>query len=335
MKTQTSKQLQPNRWPLFFLISFALMASNVAWSADGLIEINQARALAGSLNGDPLLDPPGFPVHLSEGGSYILTSDLIVPTADTSAIALYTAAGAAVADPVSLDLNGFSIVGPGTCTGEGSAISCSESTGVGIDTVGVGTTIVRNGRISGFGTGVWLRTGDAGGCILRDLVVAGNTNIGIVLSGYYSPCIVSGSDVRKNGTYGLVQWPATIVRDSTIRGNGENGLQSQLSPLAAFRATIRGNGGRGINLNGRSLMVVDSSIGFNTLQGVLTGASPHYILLGNSIYGNTGNQLEFGACGAFSNSVIASGGGGTTVVHPCPPSISMGPNLCDGSLTCP
>ena len=58
-----------------------LLLPTTPHAADGKIEINQAKALAGGVTAT---DAPGFPVTIDQSGSYLLTSDLTVP-ADTSA----------------------------------------------------------------------------------------------------------------------------------------------------------------------------------------------------------------------------------------------------------
>jgi hypothetical protein len=48
----------------------------------------------------------GFPYHIDKSGSYRLSSDLVISGTNTNGIDIDTSA-------VSLDLNGFSIIGPG------------------------------------------------------------------------------------------------------------------------------------------------------------------------------------------------------------------------------
>ena len=79
-----------------------------ALGGDGVAEINQTAALAGGVTP---ADTPGFPVTLSQPGSYVLTSNLVV---STEVIGIDV-----TADNVSIDLNGFSLIGPTTCTGQG------------------------------------------------------------------------------------------------------------------------------------------------------------------------------------------------------------------------
>ena len=111
------------------VLTIALFASARAYAVDGVVLIDQNKALAGNVTPG---DTAGFPVTISQPGSYRLSSNLTVPNATTSAIQI-TSHG------VSLDLNGFSIIGPGTFPSE-------------IGIVGDGHKRVRifNGAISGF-----------------------------------------------------------------------------------------------------------------------------------------------------------------------------------------
>ena len=71
-----------------------------ALGVDGAIEINQARAIIGGVSGG---DSPGLPVSITEPGNYRLTGNLDVDEA-TTAVSINS-------DNVTLDLNGFSIIG--------------------------------------------------------------------------------------------------------------------------------------------------------------------------------------------------------------------------------
>jgi hypothetical protein len=96
--------------PLAVAILLASAATPAA-AVDGVIEINQAAALAGGITPG---DTPGFPVTLSQPGSYRLTGNLDttgLPNAQDVTVIRVTASD------VSIDLNGFAIVGPVTCTG--------------------------------------------------------------------------------------------------------------------------------------------------------------------------------------------------------------------------
>jgi len=78
-------------------------------TASGPVVITQAAALQGGISG--VCDTPGFPITICKPGSYVLGSNLTVP-ANTDGIDI------AVSD-VTIDLNGFTLKGPVTCTGLG------------------------------------------------------------------------------------------------------------------------------------------------------------------------------------------------------------------------
>src|SRR5215472_16787685 len=92
----------------------SLIASS-AYAVDGVLEINQVCATGpGCFPGDSA----GLPVTITTAGSYRLTSNLTVPNATTDGIDVN-------ADNVTIDLNGFIILGP--CVGS----PCSP-TGAGV-----------------------------------------------------------------------------------------------------------------------------------------------------------------------------------------------------------
>ena len=85
----------------------SLIAATPALAVDGQVAITQARAMAGGVTPG---DAPGFPVSINLPGSYVLSSGLTVPDANTNAIVIN-------ADHVTVDLNGFAILGPTDCSG--------------------------------------------------------------------------------------------------------------------------------------------------------------------------------------------------------------------------
>jgi hypothetical protein len=101
-----------------FLV-LVLASSTSVFAADGVILIDQNRALAGNVTPG---DAPGFPVTISQPGSYRLSSNLVVP-ADSNGIEL-------TVDGVTLDLNGFAIIGSGSGTGTGIIARDSGARGV-------------------------------------------------------------------------------------------------------------------------------------------------------------------------------------------------------------
>src|SRR5690348_13376939 len=80
--------------------------SSSLYAVDGVVLIDQNHALAGNITPG---DTAGFPITISQPGSYRLTSNLTVPDLNTTGIQI-------TADFVTIDMNGFSIIGPGVCT---------------------------------------------------------------------------------------------------------------------------------------------------------------------------------------------------------------------------
>lgn len=207
-------------------------AASPADATDGVIEINQARALAGGVTPS---DTPGFPVTIDTPGSYRLTSNLTVPDADTTAIAVPSA------DNVTLDLNGFSILGPTVCTGSPPSLTCSPlGDGVGVNASNRSNITVANGTVRGMGS-VGIFTGpnslikevhvlsngwngiQPDGGIVIDNTVRSNKNIGINFLG--SCGAISGNMVESNGSAGISTTLGTTVSGNSVRSNviGING----------------------------------------------------------------------------------------------------------------
>lgn len=197
--------------------SILLAALFAASSAFAQTTIDQARALAGNVTSG---DTPGFPVTISQPGSYKLMSNLAVP-ANTNGIII-------TADNVTLDLNGFTLAGPGQCTQPYSSVAqpvtCTQQVGgkEGIRIVATGGGIViRNGTVRGFGNfGIYTVNGE----VLENLHVTQNGSMGIT---------------------GMENAPAgTVLVNSVVDLNGAGGVA--LSGGYIERSTISSNGGFGV-----------------------------------------------------------------------------------------
>jgi hypothetical protein len=230
------------------LVALALVlataVSHVARAADGALEINQACVATGCFPGDTA----GFPVEITSPGSYKLTSNLVVPDANTIAVSI-------VPDSVSLDLGGFAIQGPTLCTGE-PVTSCTPM-GSGVGVSAGNRSRIYNGTIQGMGGG---GIGSGTDARMWDLTVVHNGSAGIFLS--------------RGGS----------VRNSTVNFNGERGIRGisggGFGEVAG--CTVRGNKDDGIALS--SGLVVDSRIQNNGAEAIQGGGDVGYhgnILMGN------------------------------------------------------
>ena len=132
-----------NRFLQLTLASLALAA--LGSSAFAQATIDQNKAMAGNVTPG---DTAGFPVTISQPGHYKLTSNLYVPAA-TQGIVI-------TADNVTLDLNGFGIIGPVNCSFDKQSfyVNCQGWTSGAIDLSAVISeqvaVVVRNGFAKGF-----------------------------------------------------------------------------------------------------------------------------------------------------------------------------------------
>src|SRR5262249_28675553 len=131
------------------------------YAVDGVVLIDQNRVLAGNITPG---DTPGFPVTISQPGSYKLPGNLTVPDVNTTGVLI-------TSDFVTLDRNGFTIAGPVVCTG--SPATCTAAgTGIGIQS-GIPETVspprgtkVFNGSVRGMG-GVGVQVTGTGALVDR------------------------------------------------------------------------------------------------------------------------------------------------------------------------
>jgi hypothetical protein len=176
----------------------AMMAARPGLAVDGVIEINQSRALAGAVTAG---DFAGYPIDLNVSGSYRLTSNLNAPV---------NSGGIQVnADDVTIDLNGFTLTGGGGLIADGISIAGHKN------------VELRNGTIRGFTrSGVFTNINTQ---YIRVIGVTaiGNVTDGIDLQGQGN--IIDGCTVLNNGS-GMRVFEGSLVTNSVARGNTFFGL---------------------------------------------------------------------------------------------------------------
>ncbi|NVN91043.1 MAG: right-handed parallel beta-helix repeat-containing protein [Desulfuromonadales bacterium] len=262
------------------------LSTTPASAVDGVIEINQARALAGNVTSG---DTAGFPVTISQSGSYRLTGNLTVPNTSVHAIQI-------TADNVSVDLNGFSIIGQTVCSG--TPLECvPTASGYGIDSLRNNISVA-NGVIRGMGMGLWL-VGDT--LVVENVRVLSNSMGGIYL-GYNA--IVNRSVSRNNGGNGI------NVFNGTVNGN-----------------TSSGNGKDGISVSVKGATVTNNFVSDNEENGIHMTRG---VAMGNTAVKNTGfGLLSEGGC--VYNMFYDNNGGNSNSQRDC---IALGSNVCGAGL-CP
>lgn len=109
-----------------------------------------AAALAGGAQAQTVIGggktAPTFPIVISQPGSYKLAANLLVPAGVDGIVVS--------ASDVSIDLNGYAITGPVTCSGNSgpASVVCTSSSSRGITSVGDTYRLaVRGGSVGGFG----------------------------------------------------------------------------------------------------------------------------------------------------------------------------------------
>ncbi len=196
---------------LFTAVMSALAPGALA--VDGTVLINQST----SVNGLPGCQHSGFPIQICQPGSYRLSGSITVSDTNTDAIDI-------AASDVSLDLNGFRIVGP-----------CSASracVGNGVQAPETGNISVFNGTVRGFNFGIYIGKNSH----VEKVQALDNHLIGIDVD---SGSIVTGSVANDNGGVGISVTNGTI-NNNTANNNGEYGIQAQC-PSSIVGNTMAGN----------------------------------------------------------------------------------------------
>ena len=256
-----------------FLLHLSMLALAltpfVAHAAGGAFEINQDCIAVGCFVGDAA----GYPVTITQPGTYVLTSDLAPSGNQFIETIIVTAA------PVDIDLNGHTIEGGATCSGTPVTAACTGFTGytgIAMSHGGVlGNFHVHNGRIHGFRNAGILASDSASGSSFEQLVLSENA-FGIGVSG------AAGTDaghirdcqIVRNSTTGVTASAGsrsrTFVENSTISGNQFFGLYLG-SGSVVTGSRINDNGQVGIDCT-----ALACALGQNTFQGNAGGPSAQY-----------------------------------------------------------
>ncbi|MEM7410500.1 MAG: right-handed parallel beta-helix repeat-containing protein [Myxococcota bacterium] len=241
---------------LFFCLSALVSFPLGAMAVDGVIEINDNRAVAGSVTPG---DTGGYPVSITVAGSYRLTSDL------SGIIAVSSGVG-----PVEIDLNGFTVDGGGQV---GSGINGALA-GAGM--------VVRNGVVRNF-TVSCVRVGDEGRV---DRVLTEDCQTGIS-TGVHS--IVTRSHARDHTLNGVSAGIGSRVSSTVTEGNTGDGVQAGARSVTSQTLT-RGNNSAGLDLGSESVSFGNVVAG----NGVGIALDSRSVADGNTIGSSAGGGLSAG-----------------------------------------
>jgi len=256
---------------------FVLTAASSAYAVDGVVLIDQNRALAGNVTPG---DDPGFPVSLTKSGSYRLSSDLVVSDINLSGISIETG------QAVSIDLNGFSIRG----VHSGGPRPCQAVTpGKGIATgLGNATDVdIRNGTIERMGCDGILLIGF--GNMVQNVRVRGNGATGIQLTG-----VIINNTITNNGGEGISSFDA-VVTGNHISDNDAEGIVLFVGVVS--NNSVSNNNGHGLFVPGNAgnpgnrvaysnnVFSGNNSQADQVFGGIQTGSNICAVLSGGAING--------------------------------------------------
>ena len=216
---------------MFFVVAMLAFGGS-AWAVDGVIEINQAK-VAGV-----------FPFTIGTSGSYHLTGNLTV-AGTTNAINV-------TVSNVTIDLNGFSITGPGS----------TESIPIGINASGQSDVTVENGTVTGFGTGV--EVGPSG--IVKNVHADAN---GGGISGANNSLIqgCTANNSTQPGGAAIFCVAACAISGNTANGNPNIGIEAGNGSAISGNIAFHNTTGTGIFCSGSGCLIMGNTA-FNNEVGI-------------------------------------------------------------------
>jgi parallel beta-helix repeat protein len=276
----------------------------------GLVAVWAVTSLVGVVQGGPM-DPPGppgettiplndiraaqplypedMPYNLDHSGSYYLTGDWHLDAPGTDAIAIS-------ADNVTLDLNGFALIGPGKTVGsdDGVYVNC----GTEITPVFCNNISISNGTVRDWG-GNGVNAFHSNNSEFANLRLYYNGGNGI----FVAFGTVTDSEASENGAGGFRVTSGTVVRSSAYSNAsygfvgrrvvltdcsscGNTGAGIYVDEGTVSNCVANTNGGNGIEVGNASLVTANVADG-NTVGIAVTGAD-------NRIEGNNATNNDMG-----------------------------------------
>jgi hypothetical protein len=231
--------------------------------------VDQNKVLAGNVTPG---DAAGFPLTISQPGSYKLTSNLYVPDG-SHGIDI-------TADDVTLDLNGFMVLGAVTCSQTSSTLAVTCSTGSiksGVNAYDRTNTTVMNGSVRGFSSAC-VQAGRSG---RFERLSLGHCGTGIAQGAsqlaLYGPTLVTNTQVQLTRVFGISLFKG-LIADSNVQAAGRYGISGPA--ISTLWLSVRGTnvresvGGvewaslRGVVVNSNKTNVANvQSAGSNLVNG--------------------------------------------------------------------
>lgn len=258
----------PIPFPALLATLAALGLCGPAHAVDGVILIDQGRAVAGNATVD---DAPGFPITIRTSGSYRLAGNLNLGIGgiNTTAIEIGQSTGGPKLS-VTLDLNGFQIVGSPVCDidGQSDVVCAPGGSGVGIRIDGNAAVVITNGAIRGMGLHGIACTGTCN-VTVDGLLLANNGGSGFA-AGAAASAQLTRNTVFTNRTG--ISASRALLQGNVVEFNLLTGIVANNSVLSSNLVT--GNGGLGLSgpANGYANNSFTSNNGGNTRPQVGGGS---------------------------------------------------------------
>ena len=197
------------------VLIFLLFSAALAQADDGVYQISSTCANFGCFPGDA----SGYPITISSPGSYVLTSNLVSGLENTNIIRI-------TSNNVTIDMNGFSIIGPRTCTGFGVSIALGcDHPGMTADGISapnsVHSIVIKNGMIKGMDSGIAILGGVDNSNMVINVIAEENEEGILIASG-----IIKDSQANRNALRGFGSTQTgnrnghLTITDSAAFGNG-------------------------------------------------------------------------------------------------------------------
>ncbi len=271
------------------LVGFPIGVTNVIWTvfdaAGNSGTCNQSVTVVQSQsNGDTRIVITSLPFIAEFAGSYIFASNLTHTTTDPGSCITINA------DNVTIDLNGFSLIGSGQTAG----CDCH-----GISTGGKSNIKILNGTISDFaGNGIYDLSPNANGVSIQNITTASNGGHGIFLNG--NSHTVTKSVVYNNLTGGVFVQNSSKILTNTVYSNTGPGITTE-NGATILTNTVYANTGAGIStINGSTLN--QNTVYQNTGNGIIVNDG--CTLSSNTVYENTGDGIVCNNGSTLTNNTV-------------------------------
>jgi hypothetical protein len=260
------------------LVSLLALLTVSAYAVDGVVLINQASVNAAG----------GFPYKITASGSYKLSSNLVVTgTADAIDV---------LADNVTIDMNGFSIIGPVVCDGDFNNVTTFCGTniaGVGVLNQQQQNLTVRNGTIEGM---LYAIENITAGGLIENVHAFKNGLYGIISNGVIRRCTATN-----NGGPGVLAKSGAVISENVVARNAGAGI------IAQSDSTIIGNSSTSNRDSG--IIAINSTVKDNVSNNNFgVGLSSAGGLFGsNSFSGNTAGSVDGTSLSQHNNNCDGTG----------------------------